>query len=189
MGPLAVDQEFHIQTPSLLPISPRPQNLGFYFFVAVLGSGVPPWRSWTSCDQFCTSQFPKPWPEARFGPFLSFQTISGLSESSNSQLFLKKSTPHDLSGQTALWKMFLHWSSLYEGFMKKNPTRIDNPWLSLVFSTFPKELDSFFEKPVLHFKPSEVSFSAIMCLGSLDPGIPGSWDFLTFDFSLLTFEN
>ena len=29
-----------------------------------------------------------------------------------------------------------------------------------------KELGAFFEKHVFHFKPSEVSFSVIMCLGS-----------------------
>ena len=62
------------------------------------------------------------------------------------------------------------------GFRKKVSQKSENLWLSLVISTFSKELGSFFEKPVFHFRPSEVSFTGIMCLGSQNSGIPESWD-------------
>ena len=53
------------------------------------------------------------------------------------------------------------------GFRKKGSLRAENHRFSLAISMFSKQLGVFFfEKPVFHFKPSEASFSWVMCLAS-----------------------
>ena len=52
-------------------------------------------------------------------------------------------------------------------FSKKRVTKIRKPLIFLsVFNVFEKVGSVFFEKPVFHFKPSEASFSGVMCLAS-----------------------
>ena len=55
----------------------------------------------------------------------------------------------------------------------RGPKTLDFPQQ---FQLFRKNWEVFFETPVFHFKPSEVSFTGIMCLGSQDSGIPEFWD-------------
>ena len=60
-----------------------------------------------------------------------------------------------------------HTNYLFMRFSTKRVTKSRKPSIFLsVFNVFEKVGSVFFEKPVFHFKPSEASFSGVMCLAS-----------------------
>ena len=75
------------------------------FFCPMLAFPLCPKYSYTSCDQFCSNKCLNCLSDVRLPSF--FGLFLGRSDPT-SELFLKKTTPYGLSGQTALWKMILY---------------------------------------------------------------------------------
>ena len=79
----------------------------------------------------------------------------------------RKNGPRAASQAKPPCRKWSHTDYLFMRFSKKRVTKSRKPLIFLSdFNVFEKVGSVFFEKPVFHFKPSEASFSGVMCLAS-----------------------